>query len=445
MPSADVPATLTTLRMLEGLSYVEAALWIGARLAEGLAHAHERGVLHRDLKPANVLLTDEGQPMLLDFNLAEDVKAPGEAGRVGGTLPYMAPEHLAAYQGRPVDVDARSDIYALGVILYELLTGRHPFGRSVGGTAGASAALEQMIRDRTRLPPPARTLNRGVTPAVDSILRRCLAPNPARRYQTAAELQEDLDRQRLHRPLRHAPEPSLCERVGKWFRRNPRAVTATRVGVAAGVLMVLLTALLFWRGEQVARYESADRLKGFHDDLNTARLLLGARAVDVDERVEGSAAAPRPGPLPRGRRRPPARPAVVPTTFGRGKGARPDGAGRDAGAAGVGRDRRRRRARRRKPPEQRRRGPATEPAGGNVLPGRRAAGAVAQRADLEAQLKHDEEARHLARPGRRGAGARRRGYVPAGAGAGARAGWGRRRRICGPSPRGSRTTSPCNS
>ena len=132
-----------------------------------------------------------------------------------------------------------------------------------------------------------------MTPAVDSILRRCLAPNPARRYQTAAELQEDLDRQRLHRPLRHAPEPSLCERVGKWFRRNPRAVTATRVGVAAGVLMVLLTALLFWRGEQVARYESADRLKGFHDDLNTARLLLGARAVDVDERVEGSAAAHR--------------------------------------------------------------------------------------------------------------------------------------------------------
>ena len=286
-PTADSPATLTTLRMLEGLSYVEAALWIGARLAEGLAHAHERGVLHRDLKPANVLLTDEGQPMLLDFNLAEDVKALGEAaGRVGGTLPYMAPEHLTAYQGQPADVDARSDIYALGVILYELLTGRHPFGKQ-------PLALDRMIRDRTRLPPPARTLNRGVTPAVDSILRRCLAPNPARRYQTAAELQEDLDRQRQHRPLRHAPNPSVRERVVKWFRRNPRAVTATRMGLAAGVLLALLTAGLLWRGEQVARYESADRLKGFRDDLAAARLLLGARAADVDERVEGRQAAQR--------------------------------------------------------------------------------------------------------------------------------------------------------
>ena len=202
-PPADGPATLTTLRMLEGMSYVEASLWLAARLAEGLAHAHERGVLHRDLKPANVLLTDEGQPMLLDFNLAEDVKSLGSAGsRVGGTLPYMAPEHLAAYQGRPVDVDARSDIYALGIILYELLTGRHPFGKQPAPT---DEALEKMMRDRTHLPAPARKLNRAVTPAVDSILRRCLEPNPARRYQTAAELQEDLDRQRTHRPLQLRP------------------------------------------------------------------------------------------------------------------------------------------------------------------------------------------------------------------------------------------------
>ncbi|HVS38589.1 MAG TPA: protein kinase [Gemmataceae bacterium] len=309
----DGPIPLATLRNLEGMSYVEAVLWMGAKLADGLAHAHERGILHRDLKPANILLTDEGQPMLLDFNLAEDVPSPlplspsdGERGegrvgaRVGGTLPYMAPEHLAAYQGRPVDVDARSDVYSLGVILYEMLTGRHPFPKHpiaplpLGERSdGKSGALEKMMQDRLRLPPSARSRNRAVTPAVDSILRRCLAPVPARRYQTAAELREDLDRQGQHLPLRYAPDPSLRERLGKWLRRNPRAISATRIGVVAGVLLLLLTAGLYWRGEQLARYESADRLQHFRDDYSTARLLLGARAADMDERAEGREAARR--------------------------------------------------------------------------------------------------------------------------------------------------------
>src|SRR5262249_54717418 len=91
--SPDAPA----LRVLEGLSYVDAVLWIGERLADGLAHAHERGILHRDLKPANILLTDDGQPMLLDFNLSADIRGDVSRARVGGTLPYMAPEHLAAF------------------------------------------------------------------------------------------------------------------------------------------------------------------------------------------------------------------------------------------------------------------------------------------------------------------------------------------------------------
>ena len=290
-PAADGPATLTTLRMLEGLTYVEAVLWIGGRLAEGLAHAHDRGVLHRDLKPANVLLTDEGQPMLLDFNLSEDIQAAGAAGaHVGGTLPYMAPEHLTAYQGRPAVVDARSDLYSLGVLLYELLTGRCPFEKPGGPL---ESVLPLMIQDRLRPPPSVRSLNPGATPAVDSILRRCLAPDPARRYQTARELQEDLDRQRLHQPLRYAADPSPRERVAKWLKRNPRAVSASRVGIAAAVLLALLTAGLFWRGEQVAKYDATARLNGFHDDLNTARLLLGARAADVDQLSEGREAARR--------------------------------------------------------------------------------------------------------------------------------------------------------
>ena len=126
-PSPSRPHT-AILMMLEKLTYVQAVLWMAARLEDGLAHAHERGILHRDLKPANILLTDEGQPMLLDFNLSEDLKVrSGAAAAIGGTLPYMSPEHLDAFRGGARPVDARSDLYSLGVILYELLAGRRPF------------------------------------------------------------------------------------------------------------------------------------------------------------------------------------------------------------------------------------------------------------------------------------------------------------------------------
>src|SRR5258708_18773253 len=121
LPSVGQPQGTAILEMLQGLSFVQAVLWIASRLADGLGHAHERGILHRDLKPANVLLTDEGQPMLLDFNLAEDVKGrpSASAALVGGTLPYMAPEHLEAFRGKRRDVDARSDLFSLGILLYE--------------------------------------------------------------------------------------------------------------------------------------------------------------------------------------------------------------------------------------------------------------------------------------------------------------------------------------
>ncbi len=330
---ADGPATLTTLRMLEGLTYVEAVLWIGGRLAEGLAHAHDRGVLHRDLKPANVLLTDEGQPMLLDFNLSEDVMAAGAAGaRVGGTLPYMAPEHLLAYQGRPATVDARSDLYALGVLLYELLTGRCPFEKHGGPL---ECVLPKMIADRLRPPPMARSLNPGATPAVDSILRRCLESDPARRYQTARELQEDLDRQRLYQPLRYAADPSPRERVAKWLKRNPRAVSASRVGTVAVVLLALLMAGLFGRGEQVAKYEAAARLHGFRDDLNTwLGCCAGARRRGPAGSEGREAARRGPRPLPGRRRRPLARPAIGAPPSRRGKGSLTGGSGRASGTAG---------------------------------------------------------------------------------------------------------------
>ena len=124
-----LPGPAEARHPLESLNYVDGILWLATRLADGLAHAHGRGIVHRDVKPANVLLTDDGVPMLLDFNLSEDTKLDrsASAARTGGTLRYMAPEQLAASQTESGHGDERTDVYSFGVILHELLTGRHPF------------------------------------------------------------------------------------------------------------------------------------------------------------------------------------------------------------------------------------------------------------------------------------------------------------------------------
>src|SRR5262249_21494940 len=152
------------------------------RLADGLAHAHERGILHCDLKPANVLLADDGQPMLLDFNLAADVNDPAGAAvaQVGGPLPYMPPGLLTA-------------LAAAG----PAATGRaHPFAVHRGP---APIAVPRMSLDR-RTSPNVRTANPAVPYAAAAIVAKCLDPEPGRRYQSARQLQEDLQRQLDQRP-----------------------------------------------------------------------------------------------------------------------------------------------------------------------------------------------------------------------------------------------------
>ncbi len=272
------PAT-ETLRMLGSLSYVEAVLWMAARLAAGLAHAHERGIIHRDLKPANILLTDDGQPMLLDFNLAEDTKLrrSASAAAVGGTLPYMAPEHLEAFCGGTRPVDARSDIYSLGVILYELLTGKPPFPHHRGATSGAG--LRQMLEDRLAPPPRLRAANPAVSPAVESIVRHCLEPDPAARYQSARALQEDLQRHLEHEPLRHAPEPSLRERVWKWTCRHPRLGPWLLGGVCLTLVVSLVVALLAHH-RQNSRLGASQTLDRFQEHFWEAQYHLTSRLDD---------------------------------------------------------------------------------------------------------------------------------------------------------------------
>jgi serine/threonine protein kinase/Tfp pilus assembly protein PilF len=234
-------AATATLAMLERFSYVQVVLWIGARLADGLAHAHARGILHLDLKPANILLTDDGQPMLVDFNLSADTKRRGglTMAQTGGTLPYMSPEQLEGFQGKRRSVDARSDLYSLGVILYELLTGRLPFENEQGQLA---EVLPRMVKSRRGRIRPLRPLNKAVTPAVQSIVQCCLDANRERRYQSAAQLRDDMHRQLENLPLNHAPEPSLVERMRKWARRHPRLASPGAVGailtIALGILVI---------------------------------------------------------------------------------------------------------------------------------------------------------------------------------------------------------------
>jgi eukaryotic-like serine/threonine-protein kinase len=264
-PAAAGGVATAALEMFEQSSYVGAVLWLGARLAAGLAHAHERGVIHRDLKPANVLLTDDGQPMLLDFNLALDggaqPKGAAAAARVGGTLPYMAPEQLRAFRGGPASaVDGRSDLYALGLILYELLTGRPAYTVRVGK---GHDVIDKMIADRAVRPPSLMRFNTAMTPAVEAIIVRCLDPDPARRYQTVRDFQEDVERHLAHLPLKHTAEPSWPERASKWARRHPRLTSASGVAAVAAVVALMLgTAAMVWQN-RAEKSEAENRFRNF--------------------------------------------------------------------------------------------------------------------------------------------------------------------------------------
>jgi eukaryotic-like serine/threonine-protein kinase len=283
----EVRAT-TQLERLRGLGYVQAVLWMAARVADGLAHAHERGILHRDLKPANILLGDDGEPLLLDFNLAADTKLPGPgwAALIGGTLPYMAPEHLRALRGEDRILDARCDLYSLGVILFELLTGNHPFETRRGPV---HEVLPRMIAERLGPLPKMRAWNARISPAVEAIVARCLHPEPSHRYQTARELHEDLDRQLNDLPLVHAPERSIRERFAKWSRRHKRLTSMTTLGLIAGCLLLGVTAWFLDRQRQLHNLEAADSLQRLTRDARQVDLLLGSRdagPVQINEGVD---------------------------------------------------------------------------------------------------------------------------------------------------------------
>jgi hypothetical protein len=209
-------------------------------LARAVQYAHERGIVHRDLKPHNVLLTT-GQvvPKVTDFGLAKrlDDSCQTQSGAVLGTPSYMAPEQAA---GKTREIGPAADVWALGAVLYELLTGRPPFR--------AAAPLDTLLQVLTEEPVPPGWLNPGVPRDLETICLKCLRKEPHQRYASAGELADDLGRFLEHQPIR-ARRAGLWERVIKWGKRRPAA--AAIVAMAAVIVVSMVSALAWWRDEAI--------------------------------------------------------------------------------------------------------------------------------------------------------------------------------------------------
>jgi serine/threonine protein kinase/Tfp pilus assembly protein PilF len=301
---ADCLQENSPLAVLGSLDYARASAWIIARLAEALQHAHQRGVLHRDLKPSNILLGSDGQPMLLDFNLAQSLGGNAQAtATLGGTVAYMAPEHLRALAGRDPalirQVDERADIYGLGMVLYEMLTGRRPFDQSASYSP-IPALIEAMAVERARHAPSPRAHRHDIPWSLESIARKCLAADPKQRYQQAEHLATDLRCFLEDRPLQYAPELSWKERLGKWVRRHPRLAATGSVATAAAFLLGMAAAILLGTYEQLraARLrtyeaegaEARERQRDFSSAAERARCLANTQTDYSDHLADAVAA-----------------------------------------------------------------------------------------------------------------------------------------------------------
>ena len=219
---SEVPSSSTrrASSRTELLAFVE-------RIARAVHVAHEAGVVHRDIKPANIMVRPDGQPVLLDFGLALDVDSddPRESleGVSIGTPSHMAPEQA---EGRLDAIDRRTDVHALGILLYEIVTGHEPFRAS-----NIAQALNLVV---TRIPPSPRNVNPRLSRDLEAVVMKALEKKRANRFATAAEFADELERVRLGHPTVTRP-PTVFGRIGRWIARHPMAAALIAVVVGVGI------------------------------------------------------------------------------------------------------------------------------------------------------------------------------------------------------------------
>ncbi len=257
-----------------------------AHVCDALHHAHRNGVIHRDLKPANILVEADGQPKILDFGVARSTDADLQAvtlqtqlGQLVGTLPYMSPEQAS---GDPAELDTRSDVYSVGVILYELLAGRLPHEVDLARVPEAVRAI------REDEPSRLGTVDRRFRGDVETIAAKALEKDKERRYGSAAELAVDIRRYLNDEPILASP-PSTSYRVRKFVRRHRWGVAAAAAGVAG--LLVFAVTMAVQAGRIARERDRANREAAVARQVS--EFLTGVFEISDPDRARGNSVTAR--------------------------------------------------------------------------------------------------------------------------------------------------------